>query len=114
MLIVELLVLGIGFLQNIMNFLLDVLDSLKKFGCSINLGLSMGGLFLCSCNMQIYISGGQWLEPQEHLKRVVANRAVEGSIVAMLNIRKAFIPCMWILGVVHSKDVYNHLVDYLY
>jgi hypothetical protein len=50
MLIVALLVLGIGFLQNIMNLLLDVLDSLNKFGCSINLGLSMGGLFLCNCN----------------------------------------------------------------
>jgi hypothetical protein len=45
MLIMALLVLGIGFLQNVMNLLLNVLDSLKKFGFSINLGLSMGGLF---------------------------------------------------------------------
>jgi hypothetical protein len=35
---------------------------------------SMGGLFLCSCNGKSYVNGGQWLEPQAHLKRVVANR----------------------------------------
>jgi hypothetical protein len=46
MLIVVLFVLGVDFQQNIMNMLLDVLDSLKKFGFSINLGLSMGGIFL--------------------------------------------------------------------
>jgi hypothetical protein len=32
MLIVALLVLGIGFMHNIMNFLLGVLDVLNKFG----------------------------------------------------------------------------------
>jgi hypothetical protein len=114
MLIMALLVLGIGFLQNIMNLLLDVLDSFNKFGCSINLSLSMGGLFLCRCNGQSYINWGQWLEPQAHLKRVVANRVVEGSIVAMLNIRKDLIPCAWMFGVVHSQDMHNHHVDYLY
>jgi len=51
------------------------------------------------------------MEPQTHLKRDVANRVVEGSIVAMLNIRKAFIPCMLMLGVVRSKDMHTHLVD---
>jgi hypothetical protein len=50
MLIMSLLVLVIDFLQNIMNFLLDVLELFNKFGCSICLGLSMGGLFLCRCN----------------------------------------------------------------
>jgi hypothetical protein len=73
MLIVALLVLGIGFMQNIMNLLLDVLDTLKTFGYVINLCLSMGGLFLCGCNGQSYVNGGQWLEPQAHLKRVVSN-----------------------------------------
>jgi hypothetical protein len=47
MLTMVLLVLSIGFLQNIMNLLLDVLDFLNKFDCSINLSLSMGELFLC-------------------------------------------------------------------
>jgi hypothetical protein len=50
MLIMALLVLGIGFLQHIMNFLLDVLYVLNKFGFPISLCLSMGGLFLCDCN----------------------------------------------------------------
>jgi hypothetical protein len=114
MLIMALLVLGTGFLQNIMKFLLDVLDSLKKFGFSINLGLSMGGLFLCSFNGQSYINGGQWVEPQAHLKWVVANRAVKGFVVAMLNISKTPIPCAWMFGIVHPQDMDNHHVDYLY
>jgi hypothetical protein len=45
---------------------------------------------------------------------VVAIRAMKGSIVAMLNIRKTLIPCGGIFGVVHSQDIRNHLVDYLY
>ena len=111
MLIVALLVLGIGFLHNIMNLLLDVLDVLNKFGCPISLGLGMGGLFLFDYNGNSYVNGGQWLEPQTHLKRVVANRVVEGSIVAMLIIRKNFIPCAWMFGIVHPQDMNNHHVD---
>jgi hypothetical protein len=84
MLIMVLLVLRIGFLQNIMKLLLDVLDPLNKFGCLIILSLIMGGLLLCRCNGKIYINGSQWMEPQTHLKRDVANIVVEGSIVAML------------------------------
>jgi hypothetical protein len=41
------------------------------------------------------------MEPQAHLKRVVANRFVEGYVVAMLNIRKALIPHVWMFGIVH-------------
>jgi hypothetical protein len=114
MLIVVLLVLGIGFLQNIMNLLLDVIDSFKKFGYSISLNMSMGRLLLCSCNGKIYVNGSQWLEPQAHLKRVVENIAVEGSVVAMLDIRKDLIPCVWMLGIVHPQDMSNNHVDYLY
>jgi hypothetical protein len=113
MMIVVIPILGIGFLQNIMNLLLDVLDSLDKFGYSINLGLSMGGLCLCKCNGQSYVNVGQWLEPQAHLKRVVANRVVEGFVVAMLNIRKALIPCAWMFIILHPQDTNNHHVDNL-
>jgi hypothetical protein len=42
MLIVALLVHGIGLLQNVMNLLLDVLDSRKTFGYLISLGFGMG------------------------------------------------------------------------
>jgi hypothetical protein len=113
MLIVELLVLGIGFMHTIMNLLLDVLDVLNKFGFLINLSLSMGGLFMCEYSGQSYINGGQWLEPKAHLKSYVANRVVEGYVVAMLNIRKDFIPCTWIFLIVHPQNMENHLVDYL-
>jgi hypothetical protein len=105
MLIMVFLVLGIGFIQNIMNFLLDLLNFPNKFGFSIKIGVSMGGLFLCIYNEQSYDNGGQWLESQAHLKRVVANRVVEGYFVAMLNIRKASIPCAWMFGIVHPQDI---------
>ena len=59
MFIMALLVLEIGFLQNIMNLLLDALDWFEKFGCSINLSLSMGGLFLCNYNGKNYVNGAQ-------------------------------------------------------
>jgi len=101
MLIMVLLALSIGFLQNIMKLLLDVLDPLNKFGCLIILSLIMGGLLLCRCNGKIYINGIQWMEHQTHLKRDVANIVVEGSIVAMLNIRKDCIQCAWMFGIVH-------------
>jgi hypothetical protein len=113
MLIVALLILGIGFFHNIMNLLLDVLDVIKKFGFSIILSLRMGGIYLCDCNGKRYVNGGQWLEPQTHLKWVVANRVVEGSIVAMLNIRKAIIPCALMFGIINSRDMNNNHVDYL-
>jgi hypothetical protein len=95
-----------------MNFL-DVLDSYNKFGLLINLGLSMEGLFMCNFNKQSYVNGGHCLEPQAHLKRVVANRFMEGYIIVMLNIRETLIPCVWMFGIVHPQDMNNHLVDYL-
>jgi hypothetical protein len=113
MLMLALFVLGIGCLHNIMNLFLDVLDVLTKFGFPINLGLIMGGLYLCDCNGQSYVNGGQWLEPQTHLKRVVANRVVEGYVVSMLNIRKDFILCAWMFEIIHSHDMNNYFVDYL-
>jgi hypothetical protein len=42
MLIMALLVLGIGLLQNIMNLLVDVLDSFNELGGFVGFGLSMG------------------------------------------------------------------------
>jgi hypothetical protein len=113
MLILALLVLGVGFLQNIMNLFLDVLELLNKVGFSITLNMSMGRLFICSCNGKIYINGGQWLEPQVHMKMVVANRVVEGFFVSILSTRKIIIPCSWMFGIVHPLYMDNHHVDYL-
>jgi hypothetical protein len=94
--------------------LLDVLYYLKKCGYLINFNLIMGGLFLCNCNGKSYVNGGQWWEPKAHLKRDVANRAMEGSVVAMLNIRKDFNPSMWMFLFLHPEYMEKHPVDYLY
>ena len=37
-----------------------------------------------------------------------------GTIIAMLYIGEALIPCAWILWVLHAQNVYNHPVDDLY
>jgi hypothetical protein len=42
MLIMALLVLGIGLLQNILNLLVDVMDSFNELGSFVGFGLSMG------------------------------------------------------------------------
>ena len=31
----------------------------------------------------------------------------------MLDIRKALIPCVRVLGIIHAKDMHNHLIDNL-
>jgi hypothetical protein len=51
---------------------------------------------------------------QEHLKRAMVNRVVEGYVVFVLKIRKDLIPCAWMFGIVHPLDMNNHLVDFLY
>jgi hypothetical protein len=57
---------------------------------------------------------GPMARTQAHLKRVVANRAMEGFVIAMLNIWKALIPSTWMLGVVHAQDLHNHPVDHFH
>jgi hypothetical protein len=47
MLIMMLLVLGIGLLQNILHLLVDVMDAFNELGGSIGFGLSMGRFSLC-------------------------------------------------------------------
>jgi hypothetical protein len=34
-----------------------------------------------------------------------------GSVVTVMNIGKALIPCAWILGIVHAQDIHNHPFD---
>jgi hypothetical protein len=80
----------------------------------ISLSTSIGGFFLCICNGKSYVNLGQWLENQAHLKRVLGNRAMNGFFVPMLNIRKDFIPCEWMFGIIHSWDMENHHIHFLY
>jgi hypothetical protein len=82
----EFLVLSIGFLQNIMDLLVDVLNPFNEFGGFINLILRMGIFCQCGCKGQCYINGAQWLKSQAHLKMVVVDRAMEGFVVAMEDI----------------------------
>ena len=54
------------------------------------------------------------MESQAQLERVVANRAMEGHVVAMLHITKVLITCGWMFRVVHSQDMHNNTINYLY
>ena len=101
MLIMALLVLGIGFLQNIMDMLSNVLNLFNELGGFIGLYVSMRVFDLCGCKGKSYINGAQWLKSQAYLKQVVATRVVNSSIVDVLHIRKVFIPCAWMFGLVH-------------
>lgn len=64
------------------------MDSFQKKIYPINLDKSMGGFFLCGCTRKSYVNWGQWTKPQAHLKMVVANRAMKGFVVAMLNVSR--------------------------
>jgi hypothetical protein len=35
---------------------------------------------------------------------------MQGSIVAMLDIGRALIPCARVLGIIHAKDMHNHSI----
>ena len=101
MLITTLLVLGIGFLQNILDLLSDVLNLFNEPGGFVILCVSMRGFDLCGCKRKSYINGAQWLKSQAYLKWVVSSRAMNRYVVVVLHIRKVIIPCAWMFGVVH-------------
>ena len=101
MLIMALLVLGIGFMQNIMDLLSDVLNLFNEPGGFVGLCVSMREFGLRGCKGKSYINGAQWLKSQAYLKQVVASKVVNSFVVAVLHIRKVVIPCAWIFGVVH-------------
>jgi hypothetical protein len=93
-LIVLLLVLSIGFLQNIMDLLADVLNPLNKLDGFIGLRLNMVILFLCGHKGKCDINETQWLKSQPHLKGAVVGRAMKSYVIAMLNIGENIIPCV--------------------
>ena len=35
---------------------------------------------------------------------------MQGSVVAMLDIGKTLIPCVRVLGIIHVKDMHDHLI----
>ena len=101
MLIMALLVLGIGFLQNLMDLLLDVLNIFNEFGVFVSLCVSMRRFMMCGGKEKSYINGAQWLKPQAYLKQAIASRALNSYVVVVLYIRKDVVPCVWMFGVVH-------------
>jgi hypothetical protein len=96
-----------------MDLLVDVLDLFNEFGGFFDLILSMRIFYLCGCKGKCYINGAQWLKSQAHLKRAMAGQGMEGSVVAVFNIRKDLKPCAWMLGVVHAQGMHNHPIDTL-
>jgi hypothetical protein len=72
MLIMVLLVLVIGLLQDILNLLADVLDPLNEPGGFVSLSWSRRGVDRGDRKGKCNIYGTQWLESQPHLKGVVA------------------------------------------
>jgi hypothetical protein len=57
------------------------------------------------------INGSQGLESQTHLKWAMAGRTIQSPVVTVLDIWETFIPCTWMLIIVHVKNVHNHLID---
>ena len=96
-----LLVLGIGFLQNIMDLLSDVLNIFNEPSVFVSLYVSMRIFSLCVCEGKSYINWAQWLKSQAYLKRVVASRTVKSFVVVVFLVRKVVIQCAWMFGVVH-------------
>ena len=68
----------------------------------------------CGCKGKSYINGAHSGKPQGNLKWVLANRAMNSSIVDVLHIRKAIIPLTWMFIVMHCQYVHDHLIDHFY
>jgi hypothetical protein len=107
------LVLSIGFLQNLLDLLVDVLNLLNESGGFVDRRLIRGRVFLCGGKRKCNINGSQGLESQTHLKWAMVGGTMERPIVAMLDIWKTLFPCTRILRIIHAQDVHNHPIDYL-
>lgn len=101
MLIMALLVLGIGFMQNIMDMLSDVLNIFNEPSGFVGLYVSLRRFDMCGCKGKSYLNGAQWLKSQAYLKQAVASRTVNSFVVIVLHIRKVVMPCAWMFGVIH-------------
>jgi hypothetical protein len=84
-----LLVHSIGFMQNLLDLLADVLNLLNESGVFFNHRLIRGRVSLCSGKRKCNINGSQGLESQTHLKWAMAGGTMESPVVAMLDIWKS-------------------------
>ena len=62
MLIMALLILGISFLQDVLDLFTNVLNMFNESSCSIHLYVLMGRGVLCGCKWEGDINGSQGLE----------------------------------------------------
>ena len=62
MLIMVLLILGIGFLQDVLDLFTNVLNSFNEPGCYVRLCVLMGRVGLCGYKWEGNINGSQGLE----------------------------------------------------
>jgi hypothetical protein len=109
--IVALLVLSIGFLQNLLDLLADVLNPLNESGGFVDRKLIRGRACLCGGKRKCNINGSQGLESQIHLKWAMAGGTMESPVVTVLDIWETLVPCTGMLSIVHAQDVDNHLIN---
>jgi hypothetical protein len=97
-----LLVLSIGFLQNPLDLLADVLNPLNQFGGFVDHKLINGRVSLCSGQRKFNINGSQGLESHTHLKRAMVVGTMEIHVLTMLDIWETLVPCMRMVRIVHA------------
>jgi hypothetical protein len=114
MLIMVLLVLNIGFLQNLLDLLADVLNPINELCDHYDHIMIIEIICLGGGKRKFKINGTQGLESQTHLKWDMVGGAMESQVVTALNIGDTLIPCTCMLRIVHVQDVHNHLIDDLY
>jgi hypothetical protein len=86
MLIMVFLVLSIGFLQNILDLLVDVLNPLNEYSGFVDCRLIRGRLFLCGGKRKCNINGSQGLEARTNLKWAMVGVTMESLVVIVLDI----------------------------
>jgi hypothetical protein len=88
-----LLILRIGFLQNLLDMLVDVLNPLNESGGFVDRKLIMGRVCLCGGKRKCNINGSQGLESQTHLKWAMAGGTMESHVVTMFDIGETLVTC---------------------
>lgn len=114
MLIMALFVLSIGFFQDIMDWLVDVLNWFNKLGRFIGSRLNICRFSFYRCKEKCDVDGTQCLKLYAHQNGSIASWAMESSIIVVLNIMESVITCACMLGVIHSQNVQDQHVDDVY
>jgi hypothetical protein len=106
-----LLVLSIGFLQNLLALLMDVLNPLNEYGGFVDQRLIRGRFCLCGGKRKWNINGPQGFKSRTHLKWSMFGGTMDSDVVIVLDIWETLIPFTGMLKIVHARDVHNNLID---